>query len=236
MIPPFARILAAGALGLPLAAQMDGFPATPWYVGVDVNLAVEATPYGAAGDKAIRGKVGSGVELMVGWQLPGQVDVRLVTGYNGTKIQNLPWLDSPDEETTAEYARTWRFGAEAVFHPWGRRSRAPYLFLGGGVRETWVGRSSGSLAGASVAAVLTMFTGVSTSYQYQPQASRLDSWSGYGTAGLGWRLSPGAFLEVRFVAGSHTEFVTDGLTTLGSGPEVRRSDTSVHVALGLRGR
>jgi len=230
------RTFALGALGLSLAAQDPDFRASDWYIAGDFNLVGNVTPYGAQGDTSTRGKVGSGVELMVGWRMPGALDFRLMTGYEGTRIRNLPWLDDPQEDTVAEFARNWRVGAEVVVHPWGRRMRTPYLFIGGGVRETWVGRAAGSFAGMGVAAIFSSITGLEAHYSYDLKANALDTWSGYATAGLGWRLSPGSFLELRFVAGSHTEFAIDGLTTLGYGPEVRRNDTSVHVAIGLRGR
>jgi len=213
---------------LPVLAQEDGFS---W--GASVHLGTLLEGNGTQSGNSPTNRIGSGVEGFALCRWNPLTETRAVIGFTGIRSGN--WQDDSQSSTGSEYWRSLRFGLEQTLDFRMGSGGHPYVFAGGGIQETWVVRTSGNLSGATFAAVFTALTGANVSYSYSQYSDSLDSWSGYGTAGAGWRFDGPAFIELRAVVGDHQEFVTSGIRTQAHEPKIYRRGVQGFLSFGLRG-
>ncbi|GEM_PF-2805896 len=229
----FLPLVLACSAGLPSLAQ-----APDPGVSVAVDTVMGFTPGVTRNYNTMDGKVGMGLEASWAASMGEIGDLRLNVAFCG--LRTATWADeNPDTYETRdihEYWRNLRFGAEHAV----RLGRGPaghgYVFYGAGIQETWVARTTGNLLGVALTSLFNGTFGGYVDYTYRQYTSNLDSWSGYVTAGAGFRWRNGFFLEVRGVSGNHQEFALDGISTTGSGYRENRRGVLVLVALGMSSR
>jgi len=214
---------------LPGMAQEAGFG-----MGLGVHLGTLLGGDGVQQGNTANDRIGSGVEGILLYRWSPATETRALVAFTG--IRSGSWQDDSDGSEGGEYWRSLRFGVEQSLDLPVERGGHPYLLFGGGIQESWVARTNGNLAGATLAAIWNAWTNTHVDYHYSKYSDSLDTWGGYGTAGLGWRFEGPGYLELRAVVADRQEFKRSGLTTLASEPKVFRRGVQCFLSFGLRGR
>lgn len=200
--------------------------------GASVHLGTLLQGDGPHTGNSASNRVGSGVEGFVAARWNRFTETRLGLGFTGIRAGS--WAAEDGTATGGEYWRSLRFGGEQVFNLRAGAGGYPYVFGGGGIQETWVARTEGNLSGATFAALFSVFTNANVSYSYREYTDALDSWSGYGTAGLGWHFDGPAFIEVRTIVGDHLEYVDSGLSASAREAKVYRRGVQCLLSAGVQ--
>ena len=213
---------------LPVAAQEEGLG-----LGLGVHLGTLLGGDGAQTGNTANDHIGSGVEGFLLYRWSPAMETRALFAFTG--IRSGSWQDASDASEGGEYWRSLRFGLEQSLDFPGVRGGHPYLFVGGGIQESWVARTNGNLAGATFATLWNAWSNTQVDYHYSKYSDSLDTWGGYGTAGLGWRFDGPGYIELRAVVADRQEYARSGLTTLANEPKVYRRGVQCFLSIGLRG-
>lgn len=223
VVPPC--LLAAFAV-VPLLAQEEDFSC-----GISIHLGTLLEGNGSRTGSSAANRFGSGIEGYAHLPWNDLTGTRAVIGFTG--IRTGSWQDELGD-SGGEYWRSLRFGLEQTLTFKTRTIGRPYIFMGGGVQETWVVRTTGNLFGATFAALVNLFSDAYVDYRYAQHQTALDSWGGYGTMGVGWRFRESGFVELRAVRSDHQEYTQAGLTTQVDEPKTYHRGTQCFLSAGMR--
>jgi hypothetical protein len=226
-------LLLSLALGLAPRAQAQE---ASWGYGVGLDLVNGRNAGEPATANHLQGRTGSGVEGYVFIPWSASWEGRINVGFDGIRVGSHDVDDPHDGKIqVCEYWRSLRFGLEQTVTLGEWEGVRPYVLLGGGLQETWVRKTNGSLGAASLFAVSWILGGTGGSYNYTQYDSTLDSWNGYLAGGVGARFGDRVLVECRGFWGNHLEFAKEGVTGYGSSPEVNRKGVLIVLTLGIRG-
>ena len=221
-------------LALPMVGQeVEG----RWYLGgqIQVGLALDAQRPSLAQD--LHDHLASGLGLSLGWRVSERQELRATLDYTGTRVASwsTPASLNEPEKRVHDIWRSFRFGADHVLSL--RPEEGPYAFYGAGIRNAWVARTEGSLLEATLLSAVWALGGSSSNsntVDFQTRSTALESWRPYLSAGLGWRFSEAASLELRYVGGNYLRDASAGLRTAPETSTEERMGHQLFLSFGLR--
>lgn len=152
--------------------------------------------------------LGWGTDVFGALTFAERLETRLSISFTGTRVAawTEPRTATRGDRDAADLWRNLRIGLIPVWHLGDPDRPGPYLLAGGGIQDTWTARTEGNWANVGLLALCVAGGG---SYRSGPEngvdpgsrRTALESWSAFGTAGVGWRLGPRARAEARWVGG-----------------------------------
>ena len=212
-----ALILSGGlAFALPLFGEVPDWDV---YGGPKLQLSLGLQAGKPSLEEDLRGHLGAGFGLFVGARFSERHAVRLSFDFTGSEVATWYYF-FPNHADQIEYKDIWRVMRLGVEHELSLdASGRAYFLYGGGIQETWVNRTEGSLLYVALLGWSWANGATGGSTRYSSKATRLETIQPFASAGIGFKpfLSRRSSIELRYVAGPYQRYRDIGLRTQTDG-------------------
>lgn len=166
----------------------------------------------------LNGHLGLGVGVFLGARISDRNAFRLTFDFTGNEVATW-YYTYPNQADRIEYKDIWRVFRLGLEHELSLdRAGRVFLVYGGGLQESWVNRTEGSLLEVVGLALAWSHGATSGSTRYSTRRTALDSIRPFGSVGLGWKVSRRGSVEARYLVAPYLRYATTGLSTSAEGP------------------
>ena len=207
------------ALPLTIAASLSaGPPDWDLFGGPQVQTALGLSTGSPSLGRDLNGHLGLGVGAFLGARVSKNHALRLTFDFTGNEVATW-YYTYPNQADHIEYKDIWRVFRLGLEHEVSlSRTGKVFLVYGGGLQETWVNRTEGSLLEVAGLSLAWSSGATSGSARYSTKRTALDSVQPFTSLGFGWRLRPHGSLELRWLEGPYRRYAATGLRTNAEDP------------------
>jgi hypothetical protein len=158
------------------------------------------------------------VGVFLGARFSERNALRLTFDFTGQEVATW-YYTFPNQADRIEYKDIWRTFRLAIEHELSLDSRGRiFILYGGGLQESWVNRTEGSLLEVVGLSLAWTNGATSGSARYSTKSTQLDSIQPFLSLGLGWKPKRATSVELRYLAGPYLRYRSTGLHTQVTGP------------------
>jgi hypothetical protein len=209
-------------------------PDWDWFGGAQMQASFGLASRRPSLGEDLNGHLGLGIAFHLGVRASERNAFRLNLDYAGNEVATW-YYTYPNLADRIEYKDIWRTLRLGVEHEISLdHDRRFYVLYGGGVQESWVNRTEGSLLEVTLLAVIWSQGTVSGSARYSTKSTALDTFQPYANAGLGWDLKHWGRLELRYSVSPYERYRATGLRTDIEGTRERALGHRISLGWGVR--